>query len=83
VSVIIPGGIAGKPDRYLGVAEIAERLKIRPQTWTAYVHRGQAPKAARRNPETGRREWLESAIEAFEAGRLGQGARSDLRKEAG
>jgi predicted DNA-binding transcriptional regulator AlpA len=67
--------------RWLGVAEIAERAGVKPQTWTGYVNRGHAPQAGRRSPETGRREWLESVIDAWLRERPGAGARTDLRRD--
>ena len=67
-----------EPGEWLGVAEIAARAGIRPQTWTGYVNRGQAPAAGRRNPETGRREWLFSVITEWLESRPGAGARTDL-----
>jgi hypothetical protein len=68
----------GGQGEWLGVAEVAARAGIRPQTWTAYVNRGQAPEAGRRNPETGRREWTALVIGAWLQARPGAGARTDL-----
>lgn len=68
---------------WLGVAEVAVLAGVKPQTWTAYVNRGQAPPAERRNPDTGRREWSAEVIGEWLASRPGAGARTDLRSEAG
>jgi hypothetical protein len=67
---------------WLGVAEIAKLAGIEPQTWTAYVNRGQAPQAGRRSPETGRREWRPSVVDAWLASRPGAGTRTDLKGQA-
>lgn len=65
-------------EKWLGVADIAALAAIRPQTWTGYVNRGQAPQAGRRNPDTGRREWAAEVIDEWLASRPGAGARTDL-----
>jgi hypothetical protein len=63
---------------WLGVADVAALAGVKPQTWTAYVNRGQAPQAGRRNPETGRREWSAGVIGRWLASRPGAGTRTDL-----
>lgn len=63
---------------WLGAAAAAERAGIREKTWTAYVSRGQAPQAGRRDPETGKAQWLAGAVDKWLAARPGSGARTDL-----
>lgn len=66
---------------WLGVPAIADLAVVKPQTWTAYVNRGQAPPHSRRNPDTGRREWTAEVIGRWLATRPGAGARTDTYQE--
>jgi hypothetical protein len=63
---------------WLSAREAAERAGVREKTWTAYVTRGQAPGPGRRNPETGKAEWLPGVVDEWMAARPGPGARTDL-----
>jgi hypothetical protein len=66
---------------WLGAREAAERAGVKWKTWTSYVARQQAPKADRRNPETGAAEWLPATVDAWKEARPGAGARTDLRQD--
>lgn len=61
----------------LTVAEAASLAGVRPDTWTSYVSRGQAPAPDGR---LGSKPWWHRAtVEQWIAERPGMGARTDLR----
>ena len=73
-------------DPLLTGPEAAARLGLTTATWRGYVHRGYAPPAdevdadvpaSRRSPR-----WRASTVDAFQATRRGQGARTDLPEAA-
>jgi len=52
----------------LTVAQVAERMKVKPSTWRAYVARGQAPKSD--GQYDGRTPWWWSTtVDEWDAGR--------------
>ena len=63
---------------WLDARGAAERAGVKWKTWTSYVARGQAPKADRRDPETGAAQWLPATVDEWKQARPGAGARTDL-----
>lgn len=59
------------------LAEAAEIAGVRPNTWSSYVARGQAPAPTRRVGRTPL--WSEDDVRQWVASRPGQGSRSTLR----
>lgn len=58
-------------DRKLTARQIAERLHVQPQTWWAYVQRGQAPQPDGREELSRKPWWYESTVERYRAERKG------------
>lgn len=74
--------------RLLTAAGVIHRIyavtgrEIRRDTWSGYVSRGQAPKPHPEDALDGRTpRWRDTAVDAWIAGRRGQGARTDKRKK--
>lgn len=69
---IMVGEVVADPERLLSGPEVAAVLGIRPDTWRAYVNRGQAPApdvpgvgcAERRRPK-----WRLSTVRAYHQGK--------------
>lgn len=71
-------------DRELTTPQVAQKLGIKPRTWTGYKSR---PPKGNPVPEPDGHYgpatpwWWESTIDAWEAGRPGAGARTDIKRK--
>lgn len=68
------------PTEYLGTAAVAERLGLSVPTVRSYILKGLMPEAdvIITTPSGPLRGWLPKTIDAWQASRPGQGARTDL-----
>jgi hypothetical protein len=70
---VVIGAVAGDVDPWLTTADVCRVLRIAPDTWRAYVNRGQAP--APDDPDLGRPanrrtlRWRESTVRRYVANR--------------
>lgn len=76
LDIVTPAALPA--EEWLGAAAAAARAGIEERTWTGYVARRQGPAPGRRNPGTGRAEWLATAVDAWLALRPGPGTRTDI-----
>lgn len=72
------------PTEYLGTAAVAERLGLTVPTIRSYILKGLMPDAdvIITTPSGPLRGWASETIDAWQASRPGQGARTDLRGSA-
>jgi hypothetical protein len=69
--------MAGKRQK-LTAALAAELAGVKPNTWRAYVARGQAPSPDGREELSRHPYWLESTVRSWVRSRPGPGTRTDL-----